>query len=192
MDEGAYIAAVLRDRAALLDDIEYMKGGMVYVETGADTVALAVARKAARILARAESLYHDDTTSIYSIELQSGCVRAACWEDTLARYVFEVSLDSDGVLPALSVTRRKLETPVTAEEHKRQETPTTSPNGRQPAHLTDQAPGTTISYSIERAAQESRRITPTSTAAVLASSTATTRHHYLHPTNRVFTRSSQL
>ena len=43
--------------------------------------------------------------------------------------------------------------------------------------LTDQAPGT-----IESAAQESRRTTATSTAAVHASSTATTRHHYPHPT----------
>ena len=75
------------------------------------------------------------------------------------------------------VTRRKLQTPGTAEEHKRQETPTTNPNDRQPAHLTDQASGT-----IERAAQESRRIPPTSTAAVHASSTVTTRHQYLHPT----------
>ena len=75
------------------------------------------------------------------------------------------------------VTRRKLQTPGTAEEHKRQETPTINPNDRHPAHLADQAPGT-----IERAAQESRRITPTSTAAVHASSSATTRHHYLHPT----------
>ena len=43
--------------------------------------------------------------------------------------------------------------------------------------ITDQAPGT-----MERAAQESRRLTPISTAAVHASSTATTRHHNLHPT----------
>ena len=59
-----------------------------------------------------------------------------------------------------SVTRRKLQTPGTTDEHQRQETPTISPNYRQPAQLTDQAPGT-----IERAAQESRRITPTRTAA---------------------------
>ena len=52
-----------------------------------------------------------------------------------------------------------------------------NPNNSQTAHLTYQAPGT-----IERAAQESRRLTPTSTAAVHASSTATTRHHFVHPT----------
>ena len=45
------------------------------------------------------------------------------------------------------------QTPGTAKEHKRQETPTINPNHRQPAQLTDQAPG-----SIERAAQESTRI----------------------------------
>ena len=72
------------------------------------------------------------------------------------------------------VTRRTLQTPGTAEENKRQETPTTNPNDRQPAQRTYQAPGT-----IERAA---RRTTPTSTAAVHASSSATTRHHYPHPT----------
>ena len=59
----------------------------------------------------------------------------------------------------------------------KQKTPTINPNDRQPAHLTDQAPGT-----IERAAQESRRLTSNNTAAVHASSTATTRHNYLHPT----------
>ena len=75
------------------------------------------------------------------------------------------------------VTRRKPQTPGTAEEHQRQETPTISPNDRQPAQLTDQAPGT-----IYRAAQESRRTTSTSTAAVHASSTATNRHHHPHPT----------
>ena len=76
-----------------------------------------------------------------------------------------------------SVTWRKLQTPGTAEEHQRQETHTISPNDREPAQLTDQAQAT-----FERAAQESRRITPTSTAAVHASNTATTRHHYPHPT----------
>ena len=40
------------------------------------------------------------------------------------------------------VTRRKLQTPGTAEEHQRQDTPTISPNDRQPAQLRDQAPGT--------------------------------------------------
>ena len=77
----------------------------------------------------------------------------------------------------MCVNRRKLKTPGTAEEHKRRETPTVNPNDRQPAQLTDQAPGT-----VERAAEESRRTTPTSTAAMHASSTATTRHHYPHPT----------
>ena len=48
-----------------------------------------------------------------------------------------------------SVMWRKLQTPGTAEEHKRQETPTIIPNDRQPTHLTDKAPGTT-----ERAARE--------------------------------------
>ena len=47
------------------------------------------------------------------------------------------------------VTRRKLQTPGTAEDHKRQETPTTNPIDRQPTHLTNQAPST-----IERAARE--------------------------------------
>ena len=91
----------------------------------------------------------------------------------------------DGVIQ--SGIRRKLQTPGSAEEHKRQGKPTINPNDRPQAYLTDQG-----TCTIEWAAQESRRITPTSTAAVLASSTATTRHHYLHPTNRVFTRSSQL
>ena len=49
----------------------------------------------------------------------------------------------------LGVTRRKLQTPGTAEEHKRQERPTINPIDRQPTHLTDQAPCT-----IERAARE--------------------------------------
>ena len=75
------------------------------------------------------------------------------------------------------VTRRNLHTPGSAEEHKRQETPTTNPNDRQPAHLADQEAGT-----IEGAAQESRRITPASKAAGPSSSTTSTRHHYPHPT----------
>ena len=66
----------------------------------------------------------------------------------------------------MGVTRRKLQTPGTADEHQEQETPTISPNNRQPAQLTDQAPDT-----FERAVQESGRVTPTSTAK--------TRHHYL-------------
>ena len=37
--------------------------------------------------------------------------------------------------------RRKLQTPGTAEAHKRQAAPTINQNNRQPAHLTDQAPG---------------------------------------------------
>ena len=96
---------------------------------------------------------------------------------------------SDGCLVAWDiyecVTWRKLQMPGTAEEQKIQEAPTVNPNGRQPAPLTDQAPGT-----IERAAQESTRLTPTSTAAVHAFSTATTRHHYPYP-YKVITRSSQ-
>ena len=75
------------------------------------------------------------------------------------------------------VTRRKLQTPGTVEEHKRQETPTINPNDRQPTQLTDQAPGT-----IERAARESRHTTPISTAAVHAFSTTTTRHQHPHAT----------
>ena len=59
------------------------------------------------------------------------------------------------------VTRRKIQTPGTAEEHKRQETPTINPNDHQPAQLTDQAAGT-----IERAAQAA----------------STIRHHYPHST----------
>ena len=74
-------------------------------------------------------------------------------------------------------TRRKLQMPGTAEEHKRQETPTINPNNSQQTDLTHLGPGT-----IERAAQETRHITLTSTTAVHTSSTATTRHHYLHPT----------
>ena len=74
-------------------------------------------------------------------------------------------------------TRRKLQTPGTAEEHKRQGKPTINPNDRQPTQLTDQAPGT-----IERAARESRNTAPISTAAAHTFSTATTRHHYPHPT----------
>ena len=72
----------------------------------------------------------------------------------------------------LSVTRRKLQTPGTAEEPKGQETPAINPNDRHPTQLTDQASGT-----IERVARESRHTTPISTAAVHAFSTATTRHH---------------
>ena len=45
------------------------------------------------------------------------------------------------------VTRRKLQTPGSAEEPKRQETPTKNPNDRRSAQLTYKAPGT-----IERAA----------------------------------------
>ena len=72
-------------------------------------------------------------------------------------------------------------------QHQRQKTPTISPNDQQPAQRTDQAPGT-----IERAAQESRRKTPTSKAAVHVSSTATTCQHYPHTPNRLTTRSSQI
>ena len=75
------------------------------------------------------------------------------------------------------VTRRKLQTPGTAEEHKRQETPTINPNDHQPAQLTDHAPD-----AIDKAARESRRITQISTAAVNAFSTATSSHQHPHPT----------
>ena len=74
-------------------------------------------------------------------------------------------------------TRRKLQTPRTAEEQKRQETPTINPNDRQLTQFADQAPGT-----MESAARESRHTTPISTAAVHAFSTATTHHYYPHPT----------
>ena len=74
-----------------------------------------------------------------------------------------------GLSSCTCVTRRKLQTPGTAEEHKGQETPTINPNDRQPTQLTDQAPG-----NIQRAARESRHTTPISTA--------TTRHQYPHAT----------
>ena len=70
------------------------------------------------------------------------------------------------------VKQRKLQMPGTANEHKRQETPTINPIDHQPTQLTDQAPST-----IERAARESKRITQSSTAAVHAFSTATTCLH---------------
>ena len=47
-----------------------------------------------------------------------------------------------GHAAASGVTQRKLQTPGTAEEHKRQETPTTNAIDRQPTNLTDQAPST--------------------------------------------------
>ena len=80
---------------------------------------------------------------------------------------------------AFTTNSSKLQKPGTAEECKRHmhQTSAINPNDRQPAQLTHQAPGT-----IERASQESKCITPTSTAA--------TRHHDPHP-NRVITRSSQ-
>ena len=95
----------------------------------------------------------------------------------LERHYCPYSSINASLVHAKCVTRRKLQTPGTPKEHQRQETSTISPNNRQPAQLTDQAPGT-----IERAVQESRRITTTSTAAVHASSKATTRHHYPHLT----------
>ena len=52
--------------------------------------------------------------------------------------------------------------PDTAEEHKRQETPTSNPIDRQPTHLTDQA-------QAQSKGQPGRRIAPTNTAAVHAS-----------------------
>ena len=75
----------------------------------------------------------------------------------------------------LWVTRRKLQTPGTAEEHKRHETPTIKPIDRQPIHLTDHAPST-----IERAAQETHNSKSHSSRARF--STATTRHHHRLPT----------
>ena len=74
------------------------------------------------------------------------------------------------------VTRRKPQAPGTAKEQKIQGTPTINTDDCKSAQLTDQAPGT-----IERAAQESSRITQTSTVAVHASSTATSHHHDTHP-----------
>ena len=59
------------------------------------------------------------------------------------------------------VTRTKLTTPGTAEEHTRQETPTTNHIDRQPTHLTDQARS-----NIEKAARETHN---TNTAAMHAS-----------------------
>ena len=50
------------------------------------------------------------------------------------------------------------------------------PNDHQPTQHTDQAPG-----AVERAARESRRLTPISTVAVRAFSVATTRAYHLHP-----------
>ena len=64
----------------------------------------------------------------------------------------------------VSVTRREFRTPGTAVEHNKQATPTINSNDRPPAHLTDHAQGT-----VERAAQEFRRITPAGTATVHAS-----------------------
>ena len=81
---------------------------------------------------------------------------------------------SDGRCTGSSVTRRKLQTPGTAEEDRKHLLPTQTTVNRH--KLTDQATGT-----IERAARESRRITPISTAVVHAFSAATTRHHYPHP-----------
>ena len=78
--------------------------------------------------------------------------------------------------PGAEVAPGKPQTLGTAKEHKRQGTPTINTNVCQSAQLTDQAPGT-----IERAAQEPSRITPTSTAALHASSTATSPHYYAHP-----------
>ena len=75
----------------------------------------------------------------------------------------------------LGVTRRKLQTPGTAEEHKRQETPTSNPIDRQPARLTDQAPRT-----VERAARETHKTNYHSSCACFT--TTATRHHHPHPT----------
>ena len=62
------------------------------------------------------------------------------------------------------VTRRKLQTPGSDKEGKRQETPTINPNNRQLTQLTDQAPGT-----IERAAWKSRN--PSCECVLIRSST---------------------
>ena len=75
----------------------------------------------------------------------------------------------------MCVTWRKLQTPGTAEEHKRhlQSTQTTvNRHNAQTKHLA-------ISKG-QSGGQDTR--TPISTAAVYAFSTATTRHHYPHPT----------
>ena len=75
-------------------------------------------------------------------------------------YVYVVCIRlRDPIRFAMGVTRRKPQTLGTSKEHRRQETPSINPNDLQSAQLTDQAPGT-----IERAAQVSKRITPTSTA----------------------------
>ena len=76
--------------------------------------------------------------------------------------------------PKLCVTRRKLRTPGTAEEHKRQEIPTIYAIDRQPTHLTDQAPSTT-----ERAARETHNTNYQSSRARFST---TSRHHHPHPT----------
>ena len=80
-------------------------------------------------------------------------------------------------------TRRKLQTPGTAEEHKRKKTSTMKPSDRQPAELTDQAPGT-----VERAGKTHNTNQHSSRARL---------HHSDHPPslstpNMVITRSSQL
>ena len=70
--------------------------------------------------------------------------------DTVWELVYG-STDSGYRLGAcLSVTRRKLRTPGTAKEHRKQVTPTINPGDRQAAQLTAQTPITNY-----RAAQES-------------------------------------
>ena len=76
----------------------------------------------------------------------------------------------------------KLQTPGSAKEHAggaKQTKPTLlaiNPNNRQPAQLTDQAPGT-----IERAPQESSRMKPTSTVTAHVSSAETSTNHQTDP-----------
>ena len=74
-------------------------------------------------------------------------------------------------------TQRKLQMHGTAEE-----TGNTDNQPIQPSTGTTHRPSTRHYRKPLRAAQETRRLTPTSTAAVHAPSTATTRHHYPHPT----------
>ena len=62
-------------------------------------------------------------------------------------YMAHLHLTTPGLCRFLCVTQRVLQTPGTAEEPKRQETPTKNPNDRRSAQLTYKAPGT-----IERAA----------------------------------------
>ena len=79
------------------------------------------------------------------------------------------------------VTRTKRQTPGTPKKQTKQVSPAVNPKDPQSAQLTDQAPCT-----IDRAAQESSRTTPTSTATVHASITATPLANITH-TQRCYT-----